>query len=138
MFCQKCGASNDDGATFCSACGASLNQPAGSPSQGPMPSSPPSYNQMSVQRKNPIIAALLGLFFGVGYLYLGSKKILSIPTVLFVIIAFIVYIALGIFTFGLLELVVAILLAYDCYVKAKGQRGILSAEPEYLYGKPMT
>ena len=90
-----------------------------------------------IQRKSPIIAAILSfLFFGVGYLYLGYKKVLGIPTILFVFIVLIVYIALGIFTFGLLELVVGLLLAYDSYVKAKGERGVIETEPEYLYGRP--
>ena len=90
------------------------------------------------QRKNPIIAALLNFFlFGVGYLYLGYKKVLGIQTILFVIIVLVLYIVLGIFTFGILEFVLGIILAYDGYVKAQGQRGYLGADPEYLYGRPM-
>ena len=100
----------------------------------PVGSVPPAY---PVQRKSPIIAAILSFFlFGVGYLYLGYKKVLGIPTILFVVIVLVVYIIIGAFTFGLLELVVGIVLAYDGYGKAKGKRGVLGPHPEYLYGKP--
>jgi hypothetical protein len=130
MYCPKCGASNQNDATFCSSCGETLMvAPVGS-----VGSVPPS-NQ--VWRKSPIIAAILNFFlFGVGYLYLGYKKVLGIQTVFFVVLVFIVYIIIGAFTFGLLELLIGIVLAYDGYVKAKGERGILGAEPEYLYGRP--
>jgi len=91
----------------------------------------------SVERKSPIIAAILNFFlFGIGYLYLGYKKVLGIQTILFVVIVFIAYVIIGAFTFGLLELVIGIILAYDGYVKAKGERGYLGTDPEYLYGKP--
>ncbi len=127
MYCPKCGAANQDNATFCSSCGNPLTAAAASP----VPPSNP------VERKSPIIAAILNFFlFGVGYLYLGYKKVLSIQTIFFVAIVLIVYIVLGFFTFGLLELVVGIFLAYDGYVKARGERGYLGTDPEYLYGKP--
>jgi uncharacterized membrane protein YvbJ len=127
MYCPKCGASNQNDATFCSSCGETLMV-------AHVGSVPPS-NQVS--RKSPIIAAILNfLLFGVGYLYLGYKKVLGIQTIFFVVLVFIVYIIIGVFTFGLLELLIGIVLAYDGYVKAKGERGILGAEPEYLYGQP--
>jgi hypothetical protein len=105
---------------------------------GPPPAYPPTYSPAyPVQRKSPIIAAILNfIFFGVGYLYLGYKKVLGLPTILFVVIVFIVYIVVGAFTLGLLELVVGIVLGYDGYVKAKGERGFIGTEPEYLYGRP--
>jgi len=80
MFCSKCGTSNQDDATFCSSCGGSLRAVPGSVL-------PPS----AVQTKSPIIAAILNFFlFGVGYLYLGYKKVLGIQTILFVIIVLLV------------------------------------------------
>ena len=42
-------------------------------------------------------------------------------------------VVLGFFTFGILSLVMAIILAYDGYVKAKGGRGYLSTEPGIGY-----
>ena len=91
-----------------------------------------------IQKKNSILAALLNFFlFGIGYLYLGYKKVLGIQTILFVVIAFFVYVIIGVFTFGLLELVLGLVLAYDGYEKAEGKKGILDTEPEYLYGRPM-
>ena len=129
MFCAKCGASNADDATFCASCGNPLRAASG---PAPQTSIPPQ------QMKSPMIAAILNFFlFGVGYLYLGYKKVLGIQTILFVVLVLVVYILLGFFTFGLLELVVGIILAYDGYVKAKGQRGYLGTDPEYLYGRPM-
>lgn len=93
------------------------------------PASSPSYGQTQSVRKSPIIAALLSFFlFGIGYLYLGYKKVLGVPTIVFVVLMLIVYIVLAAFTFGLLELVPGLLLGYDSYVKAKGQRGILEAD----------
>lgn len=90
-----------------------------------------------MQRKEPIIAAVLNFFlFGIGYIYLGYRRVMGISTILFVILVLIVYILLGLFTFGLLEFVVGIVLGYDGYVKAKGERGILGTDPEYLYGRP--
>ena len=132
MYCQKCGASNKDDAAFCSACGAPLASTAAGSA-----TSAPSYGPSPVPQKSPIIAALLSFFlFGVGYLYLGYRRVLGVQTLAFVLIVLVLYIILGYFTFGLLELVIGIILAYDCYVKAKGQRGYLGTEPEYLYGSP--
>jgi len=127
LYCPKCGASNQDDATFCTSCGSSLTA---APVGAVLPPNP-------VERKSPIIAAILNFFlFGVGYLYLGYKKVLGLSTILFVVLVLIVYIIIGVFTFGLLELVIGIILAYDGYVKAKGERGYLGTDPEYLYGKP--
>jgi uncharacterized membrane protein YvbJ len=127
LYCPKCGALNSDDAAFCKTCGYSLKTPV----SGSSPSNYPA------QRKEPIIAALLNFFlFGIGYIYLGYRRVMGISTIVFVILVLIVYFLLGIFTFGLLEFVVGIILAYDGYVKAKGERGILGADPEYLYGGP--
>jgi uncharacterized membrane protein YvbJ len=125
MYCPKCGASNSDNASYCVACGYAL--------RSSFASSVPPVN--SVRRKDPIIAALLNFFlFGIGYMYLGYRRVLDIPTILFVLIVLVVYIVIGFFTFGLLELVLGIFLGYDGYIKAKGERGYLHTEPEYLYG----
>jgi len=39
----------------------------------------------------------------------------------------------GIFTFGLFPFILAILLAYDGYIKAKGEKGYIYTEPALLY-----
>lgn len=80
-----------------------------------------------------MIAEFLNLFIGLGYLYLGYRKVFGLPTVLFVIVFFFVDVLLGIFTFGLVPLILAILLAYDGYVKAKGEKGYINTEPTLLY-----
>ena len=80
------------------------------------------------QGKNPWIAAILNLFWGIGYVYLGLKKVLGVPTIVFVILALILDIILGIFTAGIASLLFAILLAVDGWQKANGGKGYVSAE----------
>jgi hypothetical protein len=78
--------------------------------------------------KSPVVAAIANLFWGLGYVYLGKKKVLGVPTVGFVVGAFIVYIIFGLFTAGILTLVCAIVLAVDGYQKGSGGKGFISAE----------
>ena len=78
--------------------------------------------------KNPWIAAFLNLFFGLGYVYLGTKKVLGVPTIAFVILALFLDIILGIFTAGIASFLFAILLAVDGWQKANGGKGFVSAE----------
>ena len=78
--------------------------------------------------KSPIVAAVLNLFWGLGYWYLGYKKVLGIPTFGFVIAMLVVYFLIGLFTFGTISLIIAIVLAIDGYQKGQGQRGFISAE----------
>src|SRR5580658_4719117 len=111
MFCSSCGASNLDGAQFCVKCGAPLGQAA--PSQAPQSGS--STPLPAVGRKNIWVAAILNLFFGIGYLYLGYKKVLGMPTILFVIVIFLVDVIIGVFTFGIVSFLIAVFLAYDGY-----------------------
>jgi len=84
-------------------------------------------------RKDPIVAGILILFIGLGYLYLGYRKVFGLPTILFVIVVFLVDILLTGLTLGLAPLILAILLAYDGYVKAKGEKGYVNTEPALLY-----
>jgi hypothetical protein len=81
-----------------------------------------------VSRKNPWIAAFLNLFFGLGYVYLGTRKVLGVPTIAFVILALLLDIILGIFTLGIASFLFAILLAVDGWQKANGGKGFISAE----------
>jgi hypothetical protein len=46
----------------------------------------------------------------------------------FVVLALVVLIVVGVLTFGLVSLLLAILLAADGYEKGTGQRGFISAE----------
>lgn len=74
------------------------------------------------------MAAFLNLFFGIGYFYLGYKKVAGIRTFGFVLVVLIVYI-LGIyFTFGILTLLLAIFMAVDGFQKADGEKGFIGAE----------
>jgi ribosomal protein L40E len=129
MFCTRCSAQNSDEAAFCEKCGNPLK--ADSTGAQPQPSSyypPSSPSSHSATSRSPIIAAILNLFFGVGYLYLGYKRVLGIQTILFVVILLVVYAILGFFTFGILSLIIAVILAIDGYQKAEGQKGFISAE----------
>jgi zinc-ribbon domain len=127
VFCPRCGAQNADGAAFCSSCGASLSAPPPPVSAGQTPGSQGT-PQGTGQQKNHWIAAFLNLFFGLGYIYLGSKKVLGVPTIAFVILVLILDVILGRFTVGIASLLLAILLAVDGWQKANGGKGFISAE----------
>jgi hypothetical protein len=103
------------------------------PSQQSQPANvaPPPVPQGS--GKDPIVAAILNLLLGLGYLYLGFRKVLGLPTILFIVVYLLVDIVLGILTFWVGPLILAILVAYDGYVKAKGEKGYLITEPALLY-----
>lgn len=60
-----------------------------------------------VQGKNALVAGVLNLFFGLGYLYLGYKKVLGVPAIVFVVLALIVYALIGVFTFGIVSFILA-------------------------------
>lgn len=122
VYCPKCGVKNEETASFCSACGAPLK------SATTIVSPPSPLSSGRPEGKSAAVAAILNLFWGIGYLYLGYKKVLGLPTVAFVIVALVVYIVLGIFTIGLLTLLAAILLAVDGYQKAKGKAGFIRAQ----------
>jgi hypothetical protein len=74
------------------------------------------------------VAAILNLFWGLGYVYLGYKKVLGMPSFAFVVLMIVVYFVFGIFTVGLVPLIIAIVLAIDGYQKANGQKGFIGAE----------
>jgi hypothetical protein len=82
----------------------------------------------AVQGKSAIVAAVLNLFFGLGYLYLGYKKVLGVPTIVFVVIVLVIYPILGVFTIGIGTFIFAILLFVDGWQKGSGQKGFISAE----------
>jgi len=84
-------------------------------------------------RKNPFVAGFLNLIIGFGYLYLGYKKVLGLPAILFVLVVLVIDILVGSLTVGLVPLVLALLLAYDGYVKAKGNKGYINTEPALIY-----
>jgi hypothetical protein len=127
VFCSQCGAPNADNASFCAKCGSPLGQATAVPVQGPQGG----YSAPSTtgDKKSPLVAAILNLIFGIGYLYLGYKKVLGIPTIAFVFVVLVVDILTGLFTFGLIGFIIAVVLAYDGYVKANGGKGFIGTEP---------
>lgn len=84
--------------------------------------------QPQATHKDPVLAAILNLFFGIGYLYLGYTTVLGLPTIAFIILAVIAYALIGYFTLGIVSLLLAILLAYDGYQKGKGLKGFIDAK----------
>jgi hypothetical protein len=74
------------------------------------------------------LAAFLNLFWGIGYLYLGYKRVLGVPAIAFVIVAIVVYFVIGLVTSGIGSLIIAILLAVDGWQKASGQKGFINAD----------
>ena len=58
---------------------------------------------------------------------------MGIPTIVFVFVVLVIDIVTGLFTFGLLSLIIAIVLAYDGFLKANGGKGYISTEPTLLY-----
>lgn len=133
MYCSKCGALNPDEATFCAKCGNQLKNLSGSTPTQTAQQAPVAPPPTQVNRKDPLVAGILNLFIAIGYVYLGYRKVLGLPPILFVVVVLIVDILLGIYTFGLLPLLIAILIAYDGYVKAKGEKGFISTEPALIY-----
>jgi len=125
MYCPRCGALNEDDATYCKNCGNYI-QVANTIPQAPAQA--PYYPPPRPARKNPVVAAVLNLFFGLGYWYLGYRRVLGVPTTVFIVLALIVYIILSIFTAGIITLLIAIVLAIDGYQKAEGQRGFIPAD----------
>lgn len=135
MFCSSCGAVNADGAVFCSKCGAALARTPASSIPAPVPpaETAPTSSGLPPGGRNPWIAAVLNFFFGIGYLYLGYNRVQGVPTILFIVVMLVLEVIAGVFTFGLFSLFIAIFLAYDGFVKAKGQRGYLNTKPGIGY-----
>lgn len=134
IFCSSCGAENKDGANFCMKCGNSLSLEK----QNVNSSTTSSINHQEVQQtvkygKNPVVAVLLNffLFWGLGYWYLGIKKIYGLPWYALIGVQFLI----GIIFFGsesslilLISIVVNISLAYDVYQKALSKPGFVPVE----------
>ena len=80
------------------------------------------------ERKNPFVAAFLNLIFGLGYVYLGTKKVLGVQTIAFVFLVLLLDIVLGIFTATIVGFVFAVILAIDGWQKANGAKGFVNAE----------
>jgi len=122
VFCRKCGAKNEDNATFCSSCGEKLheeNKQTANPDLATL-----------IGQKNRTIAVILNFLFpGIGYWYWGYKKVLGIhPALVFIgwiiITSFSSYLVYGL---GLAFLALDLFLAYDLYVKTEGKPGWIEA-----------
>ena len=127
VYCTKCGSQNPDDAAYCFKCGNKVLT-ASETSAGPVQASTPAAaSQHPAQGKSAVLAALLNLFFGLGYVYLGFSKVLGVPTIVFVVLVLVVYILIGVATLGIITLILAILFAVDGYQKGKGSKGFISA-----------
>jgi len=121
VFCPRCGTANPDGTAFCSACGFQL-------AAGGSPISNPSFSLNAPTGERALLAAFLNLFFGIGYLYLGYRKVVGAPAIAFVLIALVIYIFLGVFSAGFGTVLLAVLFAIDGWQKGSGGKGFISAE----------
>jgi len=122
VFCPKCGAKNDDNASFCSSCGEKLRE-------GSKQTDHPDV-VLRIGQRNVVLAVLLNFFFpGIGYWYWGYKKVLGIhPVLLFIGWIIVTYFAnYLVFGLGLPFLALDLFLTYDLYVKTEGKPGWLEA-----------
>jgi hypothetical protein len=74
------------------------------------------------------MASVLNALFGLGYVYLGYRKVLGLPAPLFVALMVVVYFLAGILTDGLLCVILSVVFAIDGHQKASGLKGYVSAE----------
>ncbi len=116
--CSKCGAENEEGNKFCIKCGSSLFATANMSEKKMTPA------QLN---KNPFIAVLLNLFlWGLGYWYLGIKKIYGFPWFFMIVFYFILYAIAMNDRSNMMYIALVVIhwaLAYDVYQKAKGKPG---------------
>lgn len=116
MTCSACGADNETAAKFCHACGHAMSAAVVGP-----PSSPRNLGTIrgseqaipGATGKNPLVAAVLGLVVpGLGQFYTGDVK----KGAVMLVGAFV----LGVFSAGLLWIVIAVWSAVDAYKVASG------------------
>jgi hypothetical protein len=126
VYCPGCGTVASEGSPYCRNCGALL--PISSPAAAAQPPAPLQVStRVSEQDRSPLMAAILNLLFGLGYVYLGYNKVTGVHVAVFVALMIAVYFIAGIATDGLLSLIIAVVLAVDGYQKAMGLRGYISA-----------
>jgi hypothetical protein len=59
---------------------------------------------------------------------LGYNKVLGVPAIVFVVLALVVYLIMGVFTIGIATFIFAVLLFVDGWQKGSGQKGFINAE----------
>lgn len=119
---------NPEASVYCLGCGVKM---ADSPKEGAQAT----FTQQALfTQKSPELAAILNFILpGIGYWYWGYKKVLGIsPVLLFVIIIVVDYFAWNYLFFlyflpNVIPFAIAVFLAYDLYVKTKGQKGWVEA-----------
>jgi len=123
--CPRCGTETPDDSVYCPNCGTLLARAAEAPQAFSAPQTPPSGPQADT---NPLMAGVLNLFFGLGYVYLGYAKVMRVNAAAFVALMIVLYFVAGVVTDGLASLVIAALLSADGYQKGAGLSGYISAE----------
>jgi len=126
VYCPRCGTEASEGSAYCTNCGAPLTdaRPAATAQPATALQASPQGPQ---QDRSPLMAAILNLFFGLGYVYMGYHKVMGVQVAVFVVLMVIVYFVAGIVTDGLASLVISIILAVDGHQKASGLRGYIGA-----------
>lgn len=129
-FCSRCGAENKDNANFCMKCGNSVSVGKLNINQSSMP--PMAWQetkQITTNGRSSIVAALLNLSWGwgLGYNYVGIKKVCGLPWYSLVIIQCFLIMLAGYVSwiFILLLPVGSFAFAYDVYQKASSKPGFI-------------
>lgn len=121
--CSDCGMENDSSAAFCTRCGKEFPAPSTKmPNLGDLNITP--------TMKKTAIAIILNffLFWGLGYWYLGIKKIYGQNWYMLIIPQIIVIVISHLLPFlGIIYLIANLALAYDLYEKANGRPGFIPA-----------
>ena len=126
-FCSKCGADNKENAKFCVKCGNSL--PLGAEPIRQSPEYPNAQRETIKTKKSHVIAILLNLViaWGLGYWYLGIKKVWELPWYsLFIVELLLVFLVLNVEGFNIIFILLNFALAYDVYQKAVSKHGFVS------------
>jgi hypothetical protein len=113
---------NDSSAAFCTRCGKEFPAPA---------SKMPGLNDLNitpVMKKAAIAIVLNFLLWGLGYWYLGLKKVYGQSWYILIVVQVLAFVVTHVIPLlGIVYLIVWIAFSYDLYEKANGRTGFVPA-----------